>query len=420
MAVRKQELVRGADVRYRFRHGGFDFWFQWALAASVHGGSEPGECFFVATRISDGDPDSWVREWTDLGVRLEERAEKALARGHRVTAREAYLRAYHYQRLALQYLHVADATYRSRWKRAVRCFRAGTALLTTPVEQVAVPFEGTTLPGYFLRPGDSGERRPTLIMVGGGDTFVEDLYFYTGPAAVERGYQVLLVDLPGQGGLPFSGLPMRADAEVPMRAVVDHLLARPDVDPDTLAAFGISAGGYLVPRAATREPRIKACIAASAIPDFHEYMTQGDQKAERNARLLEFWPILALLRRRMRARMILIDSYLWRWGVTSPSKWLAALRTFVFDPARITCPLLLLIGQAEHDRAPISRAAQHFCLDQARSPRKDLVVCSYADGGWGHALVTNLGLMSHHVFDWLDEVFAPAAVDHRSTTRNTG
>ncbi|MET8763369.1 hypothetical protein [Lentzea sp. NPDC004782] len=81
----------------------------------------------------------------------------------------------------------------------------------------------------------------------------------------------------------------------------------------------------------------------------------------------------------MRAKMILIDSHLWRWGVTSPPTLLATLRTFVFGPARIACPLLLLIGQAEYDRAPV-----------------------------------------HHVFDWLDEVFAPAAADHRATTRNTG
>ena len=37
------------------------------------------------------------------------------------------------------------------------------------------------------------------MMFGGGDTFVEDLYFYIGPAGLERGYNVVIVDLPGQG-----------------------------------------------------------------------------------------------------------------------------------------------------------------------------------------------------------------------------
>ncbi|WP_291407605.1 prolyl oligopeptidase family serine peptidase [Actinophytocola sp.] len=229
----------------------------------------------------------------------------------------AYLRAYTYQRLALLYLPVTDSSYQSWWQQAVRCFRDGAALLDTPVDPVTIPFDGTVLPGYFLKSDDSPGRHRTLIMVGGGDTFVEDLYFYIGPAAVKRGYQVLIVDLPGQGELPFAGLPMRADAEAPMGAVVDYLLDRPDVDPDTLAAFGVSGGGYFVPRAATRDPRIKACVAASAIPDFREYTTQGDPRAERYARRLGsslYQSILALMGRRLRARLILVETYQWRWG----------------------------------------------------------------------------------------------------------
>lgn len=409
MARNRKNFVRGADIRYRFRRGGFDFWLQWALACQTHGGSAAGECFSVASRIRDGDPDSWVRAWSAMGERLEEHAVSALDRGHVVSAREAYLRAYTYQRLALLYLPVTDSSYQPRWQQAVRCFRDGAALLDTPVDPVTIPFDGTVLPGYFLKSDDSPGRHRTLIMVGGGDTFVEDLYFYIGPAAVKRGYQVLIVDLPGQGGLPFAGLPMRADAEVPVAAVVDYLLDRPDVDPDTLAAFGVSGGGYFVPRAATRDPRIKACVAASAIPDFREYMTQGDPRAGRYARRLDsplYQSILALMGRRLRARLILVEAYQWRWGLDTAAEWLETLRAFTFDPAEINCPLLLLIGESEYGTAQVSRAQQHRCLDQARSSRKDLIVCSYADGGWGHALVTNLSLMSRLVFDWLDEAFA--------------
>jgi dipeptidyl aminopeptidase/acylaminoacyl peptidase len=147
-------------------------------------------------------------------------------------------------------------------------------LLDPPLEVLEIPFEGYILPAYFLKPADHLGTGKTLLLIGGADTFVEDLYFFVGPAALKRDYNVLIVDLPGQGALPYHGLPWRPDAETPIATVLDYLLARPDVDPERLAAFGISAGGYLVPRAATVEKRIKACVACSVISDFYAYTTQ--------------------------------------------------------------------------------------------------------------------------------------------------
>lgn len=53
-----------------------------------------------------------------------------------------------------------------------------------------------------------------------------------------------------------------------------HLLERSltwrfpgDVDPERLALIGYSFGGYLAPRAAAFEPRIRACIADSLLVD---------------------------------------------------------------------------------------------------------------------------------------------------------
>ena len=86
-------------------------------------------------------------------------------------------------------------------------------------------------------------------MIGGGETFTEDLYYHIAPAAIRRGYNFMTVDMPGQGDLPFQGVYFRPDFETPMKAVVDYALSRPDVDPARLAAYGISAGGYIVPRA---------------------------------------------------------------------------------------------------------------------------------------------------------------------------
>lgn len=53
---------------------------------------------------------------------------------------------------------------------------------------LAIPFGGATLPGYLLKPDASGTPRPALLMIGSGDTIVENLYAYIGPAGLRRSY----------------------------------------------------------------------------------------------------------------------------------------------------------------------------------------------------------------------------------------
>ena len=80
----------------------------------------------------------------------------------------------------------------------------------------------------------------------------EELYHWFAAAAAERGFNVLVVEGPGQVGALHRnpGLVMRPDYEVPISAVVDYLVTRPDVDPERLAIVGYPVGGYLAPRAA--------------------------------------------------------------------------------------------------------------------------------------------------------------------------
>ena len=88
-------------------------------------------------------------------------------------------------------------------------------------------------------------------MIGGGETFAEDLFFYIAPQAYERGYNFMTVDLPGQGLLPLEGKTFRPDMQVPLKAVVDYALGRPEVDPQRLAVYGYSGGGGFAPQAAS-------------------------------------------------------------------------------------------------------------------------------------------------------------------------
>ena len=137
-----------------------------------------------------------------------------------------------------------------------------TLLMDTPVEQVQIPYEQTMLPGYFFRPGDSGKPRPTLIVNCGYDSTAEESYLEVAAAALQRQYNCLTFEGPGQGPLiREQQIPFRHDWEKVITPVVDYLLTRSDVEPTQITLMGISIGGYLAPRAAAFEHRLAAVIA---------------------------------------------------------------------------------------------------------------------------------------------------------------
>jgi alpha-beta hydrolase superfamily lysophospholipase len=207
------------------------------------------------------------------------------------------------------------------------------------------------------------------------------------------------VDLPGQGDTPFQGLYFRPDFETPMRCVLDHALSRPDVDQARLAAYGISAGGYMVPRSAAFEPRIKACIANSMIFDMYEiFLHSPIPRIKGLVRWLVNW--------RAPFQMRMLELIAWRWGINfkDPKDLVEKNRNVRFDPALIQCPTLILIGEGEYQNHE-SQRQQHAALQALPNERKQLLIAPANEGGAHHCIGENLGLMSALVFDWLDDVF---------------
>ena len=388
--------------RMYFKANDMDFAFQWLMGSAVHGGAGIGESFYAASRIRNGDPASWEREWAALAERVRVRGENALKAGHIVSGREALMRATAYYRVILASMQPGAPGFKPTvaWMRD--CFYKGSSLLENPVEKIGIPFEGVVLPGYFQKAAPDQQPRPTLMMFGGGETFAEDLYYYIAPAAIKRGYNFMTVDLPGQGDLPFSGTYFRADYETPMKEVVDYALSRADVDPQRLAAYGISAGGYMVPRAATRERRIAAVVANSLISNMYNIFCFSQIPRIRGfMRLMAAWKVPFMLR--------MIELIAWRWGDDGKDflNLVERNRGVFYDPAEITCPTLILIGEGEKANAEIWRQVQH-AMDVLPDARKTLIVAPSNEGAASHCMGENLPLMSSFVFDWLYEIFAVA------------
>lgn len=400
--------VHRSNIPFRFQFPSFDFVTQWMMGAQTHATAEFGECLYATSCIQDADLTSWAQAWTALAQRVEKRAEVAHQRGHRVSARQAYFRAYTYYRAPLVYLNpYACQDYEAIYGKARACFQIAASLFDPVIEPVSIPFGDQYLPGYFARASQAVRPSPTLIMIGGGDTFVEDLYGYIVPAANLRGYHVLFVDLPGQGILPNRGMPMRPDAETPMSAVIDYALSRPEVEREQLVAYGISGGGYLVPRAATYDSRLKAVVANSIILNFADHWVENAgigkiAKLEHSA----LFPLLkALHPKRLMTVLEQIQTYYWRWGVQTPEELIAVSRSFTLSPDALTCPLLIVIGENEYQANPKSQAWIAETCQKAKQPVQ-VCIAPTDEGANSHATGANLSLMSQIVFDWLDEQFA--------------
>jgi len=76
------------------------------------------------------------------------------------------------------------------------------------------------------------------------------------------------IDFPGQGApLRLQDLHLPPDPECILKAIIDYLETRPDVDATRIGLMGISMGGWGTPRAASGEKRIKAIWMAAGSYD---------------------------------------------------------------------------------------------------------------------------------------------------------
>jgi 2,6-dihydroxypseudooxynicotine hydrolase len=205
--------------------------------------------------------DRWLPEWVEWGRRWVRLGDEQLALGRRLTAGEAYVQAglfYHWA----TFLSVQDeAAWIAALEEMAEAWRKAAPLVDPPMELVDVPFEGTELPGYLRRP-HGVERPPLVLLVPGADSTKEELYDL-GERIVRRGLAIFAFDGPGHG-LVSTRLKLRPDFEVPISAVLDHLLGRPDLDADRVAVAGISYGGLFACRAAAFDDRVRAAVSMSS------------------------------------------------------------------------------------------------------------------------------------------------------------
>ena len=333
-----------------------------------------------------GDDDAWFHAFVKVADEVRQHADLFRSTEHSVSAASFYLRACHYYQMGERYRTFKDRPATDAYRQSIDCFHAFVAQTDLRIEIVEVPFEGRSLPGYFVHAQNAkSDRTPCVVFFDGLDITKEIQFVCGTPDLIKRGISVLLVDGPGTGeAIRFRGMPLRHDYEVAGSACIDYLETRSDVEAKKIGIVAISLGGYYAPRCASLEPRFAACVAWGAIWDYH-----------------------AVWKRRIEAQFnasmsVPGDHITWILGAESVDDALRRLEPFRLDGVvqKMRCPFLVCHGE-DDEQVPLEDAQALY--DACGSADKTLRVFTSQEGGAQHCQRDHLTLGCSTMWNWFED-----------------
>ena len=367
-----------------------------------------GESLFAARRIDTRNTETWINEWASLATKVQAQGEESLRGGHKVSARESFLRASLYYHAAERGCTPSDPRFHELWDRGRKSMQQAFPLFNPPVQVLDIVFEGKKLPAYFWHPDNTATKRPTLFAAGGADSTLEQIFLMDGPASIRRGYNFFTFDYPGHRGAVhlYPDCVRRPDYEIPFKVAFDVLAKLPGVD-ERIALIGESYGGFVVSRVAISEKRVKALIPNSPLIDIHrQYLAAWSWTLKIPEKLVD-----QVIKRALRNKplMQVYRDYL-RWvagikGDYSRSANLEYVKQYNLtdDVHKIDCPALALVSSTEGEL--MNQLAREFFEKISSKNKKIYVFTPEADGTYDHCQVDNRVRQSQVMFDWLDELF---------------
>ena len=208
--------------------------------------------------------DQWCDAWCDAAAQHEALGESAIGNGATRSAGEAFARAatyYHFSKFLFTHDRERE---RAAHRLAVGALTRALPLLDPPGRRVEFPFDGSTLVGVLRTPAPGPQ--PTVLLIPGLDSTKEE-FRDVERTFLERGMATFSLDGPGQGEAEWT-LPIRPDWEVVGEAILTHLAAQPEVDPERIGVWGVSLGGFYATRLASADLPVRAVIALSGPYDF--------------------------------------------------------------------------------------------------------------------------------------------------------
>jgi pimeloyl-ACP methyl ester carboxylesterase len=219
------------------------------------------------------------------------------------------------------------------------------------------------LDAVYYPTAKSDTKRALIVLCGGIDSTVEELYFVLVKDAHEHDCDVLTFDGPGQGSmLRDQGMTFTHEWEKPTKAVIETFLAN-HPRPEKIVLVGMSMGGYLAPRAAAFDDRFDGVVAYDVFFDM-------------GAVALHYVPAIAFWLRDHRLGSIVdllirikaasspgldwaIKNGMWVFGTKHPLDTIKKLQKYTLAGVarRIRGDVLILAGAEDHF-VPIEQVAQ--------------------------------------------------------------
>ncbi len=304
-------------------------------------GVDPNDLRALLEKITEWK--DWCRLWSEEGARHEALASEAQAKGQRVTAADAFIRASVYYHCGKHLFAHAPEEFRAAHDNMLRCYSAGAALLDQPLERLEIPYKGINMAAWLHMPRGV-TKPPVAVILPGLDACKEELHAWA-KSFVDRGMAAVTLDGPGQGETSFI-LPTTPEWGPVLGAVIDFLERRADLDGKRVGVVGQSLGALYAPLAAAGEPRLKACIANCGPYDF--------------GRVLPSMPAASQEVFRVRSHAKTIPE----------AHEIAKTITLENAASRITCPLLVIFGAGDKLFAPTE--GERLCKE-AKGPSEFVV-----------------------------------------------
>ncbi|WP_293908287.1 alpha/beta hydrolase family protein [Sphingobacterium sp. UBA5670] len=332
----------------------------------------------------------WAVAWGNTAKKVQDRADHSYQNNKTVSASSAYLRSASYWRIALMcFSEKEDPIVVDFSKNSEFCYEKYLELSDYPGVKIQVPYEETFLNGYFYQSPVAGEKAPLIIITPGRDTWGEDAVWVF-DSAIKRGVHCIVIEGPGQGKtLRLQGLIFRKDWEKVITPVIDYAETLSGIDMERIAILGISFGGYLVPRAAAFDKRIKLCITNPG------NISWGDSI---NNALRQVQKLPKILRPSMMDKMV--EDYAWKHGVENEiDAVIDELDKYsnadILD--EITCKVLVMDGTSE----TLPGEAIKF-YDALKSP-KHYMLFDETTTAQTHTQMGGYATASEILFDWIED-----------------
>ena len=174
-----------------------------------------------------------------------------------------YMHAAYYDRMAEFFLKQSDSRKSQLYDKCIEEYHKAFEQFGIEYEVYEVPFEKGFLKCIRMAPENY---KQTVLVCGGYDSFIEEFVLQV-RKFVQKGFDVILMEGPGQGDCVRQKIYFTESFELPVASVLGYFGVT------SCTMVGISWGGYFALRSAAFEKRIKHVVAYDAMDDGVEVMT---------------------------------------------------------------------------------------------------------------------------------------------------